>query len=255
MKNIRKILQNNNYVIGSWINTGSPIAAELMAASGFDFLTVDIEHSAVDLPQAQILFQAIRSGNPDCAPLVRLPGNDYATTKRFLDAGATGIIAPLIRTADQAREVVSAAKYPPKGLRGVGFCRANMYGINFDNAVSNANDEVFVCLQIEHIDSVKNIDEILSVPGVDAIFIGPYDLSASMGITRQFDHPKMINAQKRILDACARHGITPGIHVVQPDIEEVKLRINEGYKFIAYSLDITMLITTCQSGLNAIRGK
>ena len=253
MKNIRQILQNNDCVIGSWINTASPITAELMSATGFDFLTVDAEHSAIDVPQAQAIFQAIRSGNPDCAPLVRLPGNDYATTKRYLDAGAKGVIAPLIRTAEQAREVISAAKYPPEGLRGVGFCRANMYGYDFDNAIASANEEMFVCLQIEHIDSVENIDEILSVPGVDAIFIGPYDLSASMGITRQFDHPKMIDAQKRILEACVEHNIAPGIHVVQPDVNEVKLRIDEGYKFIAYSLDITMLITSCQNGLAKIR--
>ena len=253
MNKSRQILKSGSHVIGSWINTGSPITAELMAASGFDFLTVDIEHSAVNVPQAQTLFQAIHSGNPDCAPLVRLPGNDYATTKRFLDAGALGVIAPLIRTAGQAREVVSAAKYPPEGIRGVGFCKANMYGINFDEAIASANEQIFVCVQIEHVDSIQNIDEILAVPGVDAVFIGPYDLSASMGITRQFDHPKMIEAQQCVLDACARHGIAPGIHVVQPDVDEVEQRYNEGYRFIAYSLDITMLTTSCQSGLKDIR--
>jgi len=255
MKKLRQILQSDGHVIGSWINTGSPITAELMAVAGFDFLTVDVEHSAINVPQAQSLFQAIRSGNPDCTPLVRLPGNDYATTKRFLDAGASGVIAPLIRTADQAREVVSAAKYPPEGMRGVGFCRANMYGIDFDKAIASANEEMFVCLQIEHIDSIHNIDEILSVPGVDAVFIGPYDLSASMGITRQFDHPKMIEAQQKVLDACKKHGIAPGIHVVQPDVDEVEKRFNEGYRFIAYSLDITMLTTACQSGLKEIRNR
>jgi 2-dehydro-3-deoxyglucarate aldolase len=224
-----------------------------MAAAGFDFLAVDVEHSAVDVPQAQVLFQAIRAGNPDCAPLVRLPGNDYATTKRYLDAGAAGVIAPLINSAEQARELVRAVKYPPQGLRGVGFCRANLYGMRFDEAVTTANDQTLVCVQIEHVDGVQHIDEILSVPGVDAVFIGPYDLSASMGITGQFDHPQMIEARQRILNACQEHGIAPGIHVVPPDVDEVVQRFQEGYRLIAYSLDITMLAKACQDGLASIR--
>ena len=253
MKNLRQVLQTGGYVVGSWINTCSPIVAELMAAAGFDFLTVDAEHSAVDVPQAQVLFQAIRAGSSDCAPLVRLPGNDYATTKRYLDAGAAGVIAPLINSAEQAREVVRAVKYPPQGGRGVGFCRANMYGMDFDEAVASANEQTLVCVQIEHVEGVRHIDQILSVPGVDAVFIGPYDLSASMGITGQFDHPKMIEARQRILDACREHGVAPGIHVVPPDVDEVVRRFHEGYRLIAYSLDITMLAKACQDGLANIR--
>jgi 2-dehydro-3-deoxyglucarate aldolase len=253
MKNLCQALQAGGRMVGSWINTCSPIVAELMAAVGFDFLTVDAEHSAVDVPQAQVLFQAIRAGNPDCAPLVRLPGNDYATTKRYLDAGAAGVIAPLINSAEQARELVRAVKYPPQGMRGVGFCRANMYGMHFDQAVASANEQTLVCVQIEHVDGVRHVDEILSVPGVDAVFIGPYDLSASMGITGQFDHPKMVEARQCILDACQRHGVAPGIHVVPPDVDEVVRRFDEGYRLIAYSLDITMLAKACQDGLASIR--
>jgi 2-dehydro-3-deoxyglucarate aldolase len=253
MRDIHKVLQDGSVAIGSWINTASPIVAELMAACDFDFLTVDAEHSAVDVPQAQVLFQAIRAGNPDCAPLVRLPGNDYATTKRYLDASAAGVIAPLINSAEQARELVRAVKYPPQGGRGVGFCRANMYGMDFDEAVASANDQTLVCVQIEHVDGVRHIDEILSVPGVDAVFIGPYDLSASMGITGQFDDPRMLDATQRILSACQEHGVAPGIHVVPPDAEEVVRRIRQGYRLIAYSLDITMLATACQDGIAKIR--
>ena len=253
MKGLLQVLRTGSCVVGSWINTGSPIVAELMAAVGFDFLTVDAEHSAVDVPQAQVLFQAIRAGNPDCAPLVRLPGKDYATTKRYLDAGAVGVIAPLINSAEQARELVQAVKYPPQGRRGVGFCRANMYGMHFDEAVASANDQTLVCVQIEHVNGVRHVDEILSVPGVDAVFIGPYDLSASMGITGQFDHPDIVEARQRVLDACQRHGIVPGIHVVPPDVDEVVRRFHEGYRLIAYSLDITMLTRTCQDGLASIR--
>ena len=252
-KSLRMNMLDGKPVVGSWINSASPIIAELMAACGFDFLTVDVEHSAVDLPQTQQLFQAIRSGNPACASLVRLHGSDYALTKRYLDAGADGVIGPLINTAAQARELVSAAKYPPLGNRGVGFCRDNQYGMNLQTKVITANDEKFVAVQIEHIDGVKNIDAILSVPGIDAVFIGPYDLSASMGITAQFDHPRMLEAKKQVLAACQRHNVIPGIHVVQPDVDEVVAKFAEGYKFLAYSLDITMLLNACRSGLAEIR--
>ena len=137
-----------------------------MSAVGFEFLTVDAVHSAVDVAGAQSLFQAIRSGNPDCAPLVRLPGIEHDIIRRFVDAGATGVIAPLVNSAEQASGVVRVVKYPPEGDRGVGFCRANMYGMDFDRATAAANNETFVCVQIEHIKAVENIDEILSVPGL-----------------------------------------------------------------------------------------
>ncbi len=253
MKDLRQMLRAGGPVIGSWINTGSPIVAELMATAGFDFLAVDAEHSAVDLPQIQVLFQAICSGDPQCAPLVRLPGHDYAITKRYMDAGAMGVIAPLINSAAQAEEIVRAVKYPPHGARGVGFCRANLYGQNLGEVFAGANDQTLICVQIEHIDGVENIDEILSVPGIDVAFIGPYDLSASIGITGQFDHPDMLDAKRRILNACQTHGVVPGIHVVPPDAGEVARRFQEGYRLIAYSLDITMLTHACQSGLGEIR--
>lgn len=253
MTNLKDSLKKDSPVIGSWINSASPIVAELMAAAGFDFLTVDVEHSAVDLVQTQALFQAIRSGNPQCAPLVRLAGNSYAETKRYLDAGAAGVIAPFINTAEQAQELVRSVKYPPQGMRGVGFCRANNYGMRLSEAVAVANDETFVCVQIEHIEAVRNIDEILQVPGIDAAIIGPYDLSASMGLTAQFEHPDVIEAIDSIGAACQRHGIAGGIHVVQPDAADVVRRIRDGYRFIAYSLDITMLTKACLVGLQEIR--
>lgn len=226
--------------------------AELMAACGFDFLCVDAEHSAVDLPQTQQLFQAIRSGNPECAPLVRLHGVDYALVKRYLDAGARGVVAPLVRTADEAELLVQATKYPPMGLRGVGFCRANEYGLRLADECERANDEILVVVQIEHIEAVENIDAILSVEGIDAAFIGPYDLSASMGITGQFEHSAYLTARDRILDACKRHQIVPGLHVVPPDVDQVKARKKEGYRFIAYSLDITILLENSKTALKEL---
>jgi 2-dehydro-3-deoxyglucarate aldolase len=253
MKNIRQALKNGQTVVGTWLNSGSPIIAELLAAVGFDYVCVDAEHSAVDLPQVQALFQAIVSGHPDCAPMVRLHGVDYALVKRYLDAGARGVIAPLVNTADDAELLVNAVKYPPRGKRGVGFCRANQYGLNLKREVVAANEEILVVVQIEHIDAVRNIDAILSVPGVDAVFIGPYDLTASMGITAQFDHPEFLKARETVLTACQGHNIAAGIHVVEPNMEELCKRANDGYKFLAYSLDITMIMRSSQQGLAKFR--
>jgi 2-dehydro-3-deoxyglucarate aldolase len=253
METLKKQMRAGRLAVGSWINSASPIVAELMAAQGFDFLTVDAEHSAVDVAQTQTLFQAIRSGNPACVPLVRVAGCDYSEMKRFMDAGAAGIICPLVNTADEARTVVDAVKYPPEGRRGVGFCRDNDYGARLAKRVQRANSETLVVVQIEHIEAVRNIDAILSVPGVDVAFIGPYDLSASMGITAQFDHPAYRTAKRHVLAACRRHGVVAGIHVVQPEVAQVLKAIREGYRFIAYSLDITMLSVACERGLADIK--
>ena len=250
---VRSRLKNGQPAIGTWLNSGSAAIGELMAQTGMDFITVDAEHSAVDLVETQKIFQAIRSGNPNTETFVRLHGVDYSLTKRYLDSGATGIIGPLVNTAEQAQLLVEACKYPPLGKRGVGFCRANQYGLKVEEHFRTANDEILLAVQIEDIEAVANIDEILSVEGIDAAFIGPYDLSASMGLTAQFEHPEFITARERILASCAKNNVIPGIHIVEPDPEEAKERIKSGFNLLAYSLDITMIQKACLHGLSRIR--
>jgi 2-dehydro-3-deoxyglucarate aldolase len=240
-------------IIGGWINSASPIIAEIMSSSGFDFLVIDTEHSAVDVPQVLNMFQAIKAGNPDCFPMVRLPGNLYSETKRYLDAGAMGVIAPLVNTAAGAKELVRSVKYPPLGERGVGFGRSHGYGFEFENYMKTANENSFICVQIEHIQAVENIDEIFAVEGIDAAFIGPYDLSASMGRTAQFNHPQYIKACAKILEKCKEHNIIPGVHVVQPDYHEAIEQIKQGFKIIVFSLDITIIGKYCRDGINKIK--
>jgi len=242
-----------NTIIGSWINTASPIVAEVMSASGFDFLVVDAEHSAIDMNDCLHLFQAIKAGNPRCMPMVRMPGNAYQDTKRYLDAGAIGVIAPLITTRDEAELLIQSVKYPPVGGRGVGYGRSHGYGFAFDEYMATANADTFVCIQLEHIKAIENIDEIFSVKGINAAFIGPYDLSASMGLTAQFEHPNYEKAVQTILGKCQEYGVMPGIHVVQPNLQEVQARIQQGFKMIAYSLDITMIGKACREGVKSIR--
>jgi 2-dehydro-3-deoxyglucarate aldolase len=182
-----------------------------------------------------------------------MPGNQYQDTKRYLDAGAMGVIAPLITTRQEAELLVRSVKYPPMGERGVGYGRSHGYGFDFDQYMARADNDTFVCVQIEHIRAVENLDDILSVEGINAAFIGPYDLSASMGITAQFDKKDYKKAVATILQKCGELGIMAGIHVVQPDPDEVHKRMEEGFSMIAYSLDITMIGKACRDGLKSMK--
>jgi len=247
-------LKNNDYILGSWMQIPHPVCAEVMAHSGFDFLTVDIEHGAVDIETATNIFRAIETAGRNVTPMVRLPGNEYSVTKRYIDAGAKGVIIPLVNSKEDTKEAVRSAKYPPEGDRGVGFCRANLYGNNFDKYMETANDDILVIVQIEHIKAIDNIEDILSTRGVDGAFIGPYDLSASMGIPGKLDHPDMQESMKTVLESCKKNNVAAGIHVVQPDIHEIGKRLDEGYKMIACSLDTVMLAYMCRS-LQGIHNK
>lgn len=249
-KSVRARLKRGETVVGGWIQAPHPAVAAVMASSGFDWLAMDLEHGVIGLAECAALVPVIEAHG--CEPFVRLPGNAYADNKRYLDAGARGLIAPLVNTRENAEELVRSAKYPPEGSRGVGYAVSNHYGFQM-NRVDKANDEILVCVQIEHETAVAHLDGILSVPGVDAAFVGPYDLSASLGVTAQFEHPDYVRALDRFRAACQEHGVAAGIHVVAPDPDEVLRRVDEGYRMFAYSLDVTMLGQACRTGCRAIR--
>lgn len=253
LNKVKKIKNGGNeLILGSWINTVSPIVTEIMSNSGFDFLCLDAEHSALDYFSSLQLFQAMKAGNPDCAALVRMQGNNYADTKRYLDAGGIGVIAPLVNTKEEAEYLVESVKYPPYGNRGVGYGRSHAYGFEFDSYMDFAKDNIFIAIQVEHIDAVNNFDKISSVKGIDAIFIGPYDLTASMGITAKFDNQDYLEALDYVNKVCKEKGLISGIHVVQPSPEEVIQKFKMGYNLIAYSLDITIIGTNCRNAIRQI---
>ncbi len=233
-------------IIGTWLNSGSTVIAEVLANNNLDFVCIDAEHSPVDINDVFKLTQAIRSASTNCIPIARVHGVDYSFVKRFLDAGIKGIICPLVNSKKDVETLINATKYPPTGKRGVGFCAANKYGLDLHDSFVKANDEIFIGIQIEHIDAVKNIDEILSVEGIDAVFIGPFDLSASMGITGDFENERFQEATATIRNACKKFNIISGIHVIKPQIQDLKIAIKDGYELIAYSLDITMINSLCE---------
>jgi len=249
--NLKEKLSGNELTIGSWITLAHPAIAEIMARAGFDWLAVDMEHSVVTMREAEELVRVI--GLSGVAPLVRLSSNDPVQIKRVMDAGAHGVIVPMVNSAEEAGAAVRAVRYPPKGARGVGLARAQGYGASFKEYMDWLAREAVVVVQVEHIDSVLNLKDILAVDGVDGCIVGPYDLSGSLGVPGRFDHPSMLEAMGKILDTARAANKPAGIHVVEPDVSEFKTRISQGYTFIAYSLDIRMLDRACRDGLGGIR--
>lgn len=249
---LKRKLSQNEITIGSWITLAHPAIAEIMAKAGFDWLTVDLEHSVITIREAEELIRVIDLCG--VVPLVRLSANDPVQIKRVMDAGAHGIIVPMVKTRIEADAAVAAVYYPPKGTtRSVGLARAQGYGTTFQKYREWLENEAIVIVQVEHIDAVNNLEDILKVPGIDGYFIGPYDLSASMGLPGQFDHPDMLAAIERIRRVGSALGKPGGLHIVEPDIIQLEARIKEGFKFIAYSLDTRMLDTACRAGLAAVR--
>jgi len=211
-----------------------------MAQAGFAWLAIDLEHSAIDISRAQELIQVIELAG--CAPLVRLSSNDPVQAKRVMDAGAHGVIVPSVNSKAEAERAVEAVRYPPRGMRGVGLARAHGYGTRFHEYLREVEDFAIVVVMIEHRDAIDHIDEIVSVQGVDAVFSGPYDLSASYGIPGQFEHPLMQDALSRMVAHARTAKVAPGIHVVHPPVEQVRERVREGFRFIAYAGDMLLLV-------------
>ena len=253
MKSLKERLRKKEVTVGSWITLGHPSVAEIMAKAGFDWLTVDMEHSAITLHQAQQLILVIELSVVE--PLVRVGENDPNLIKRVMDAGAHGVIVPMVNSKEEAEKAVRSVKYPPKGSRGVGLARAQKYGADFEGYRKWNQKESVVIVQVEHIRAVENLEAILSVEDVDGFLIGPYDLSGSLGVPGQFDHPNVVAALKRVRDVSKKMNALSGFHVIPPDPAGVSKKIREGYRFIAYSLDILFLGDACRKGLKEIRGR
>ncbi|MBN1345414.1 MAG: 2,4-dihydroxyhept-2-ene-1,7-dioic acid aldolase [Phycisphaerae bacterium] len=246
---LRRALLERRLSLGTWIQIGHPAVAEILARAGFDWVCVDLEHGAIDLETMTNLFRALDGF--DCVPVARLPLNDPIWIHRTLDAGARGLIIPMVKTPDEADAAVREAKYPPRGVRGFGYSRANMHGRDFESAIAEANDEIAMIMQIEHKDSIPNLDAICRVDGVDGLFIGPMDLSGSMGVTGQMSHPDVVRALDTYRDACARHEKPAGMHIVRPTPENVKESIDKGYTLIALGVDAVFLDAGAAAAMKA----
>ncbi len=238
---VKHALKQGKPQIGTWLSLGSPIAARFLSRSGLPWLTVDMEHSHVDLNTAALMFGAIADAG--CVPLARVATGRHDLIKQVLDCGAMGIVAPMVMTPEEARAVVAAAKYPPKGTRSVG---GSLHALNFeapaDTYFRKADDEILVVIQTEHILAVDIADAIYSVPGIDAVFVGPNDLAATMRSSDGTppDAATFEATLARINEACHRNNVPSGLHV--QTAEQALQRAKEGWQFIAVASELKFML-------------
>lgn len=247
---ISKNVLKGKLLSGIWMSTGSPIVSEIAGNSGADWVLLDWEHGLGGEADLIHCLQAIRSTS--AAPIVRIATAEPHLIKRALDQGASGIMVPWVGTGDQAEQVVCAMRYPPQGIRGVATSTpATQYGAETAEYLKRANDDLLTVIQIETPEAVKNADTIAAVNGVDVLFVGPSDLSFAMGIHRQVDHPDFRAAIKRVTEACATHGKQAGILANSPAM--VQQAVADGFTFIAYGTDISILTAGMQDRISIIK--
>ncbi len=235
MQQFRQKLLAGERLVGPMVTLGAPEVAEILARVGFDWLFLDAEHAPFDALSLQRMMQA--AGDTPC--LVRLAASQEVPIKQALDVGAAGIIAPMVNSAAEAAQIVRWCRYSPQGTRGVGLSRGHGYGLSFSEYLEAANDSVAVVVQAEHIQAVENIEAIVQVEGVDGVLIGPYDLSASLGVMGQVEHPEVAVAIDRVTAVCQRVHMPLGVFGVSATA--VQPYIEKGYTLITAGVDTLFL--------------
>jgi 4-hydroxy-2-oxoheptanedioate aldolase len=246
---LKTIWARGEAVVNGWLSIPSSFSAEVMAHQGFDSLTVDMQHGVVDYQVAVTMLQAI-STTP-VIPLARVPWNDPAFLQKILDAGAYGVICPMVNTREEAEALVRACKYPPRGYRSWGPVRASIYaGPDYGD---RANQDLIVMPMIETAEALENLDDILGVPGIDAVYVGPSDLSLALGCKPRLDQtdPPVVEAQQKIVAACKRRGVVAGIH--NATAAYALKMIEAGYQFVTLASDSRFLAAKAAEEVAAVR--
>tara|TARA_R110002095_G_scaffold161803_1_gene140271 strand:- start:73127 stop:73876 length:750 start_codon:yes stop_codon:yes gene_type:complete len=246
--NFRSKLKQGELLIAPMVTLSCPEVAEILSDVGYDWLFLDAEHSTYSPADLQAIVGRVSHKLPS---LVRLPAPEEISIKKALDLGADGIIAPQVNSAEQAEKIVSWSRYSPEGTRGVGLGRAHGYGFTFDDYLAKANEEITVVVQAEHIDAVNAIEQTVKVPGVDAVLIGPYDLSASLKRIGEIDHPEVTGAIDHVTEVCKQHNIPLGIFGVT--VDAVKPYIEKGFTLITVGVDTVMLGHAARKMLGQVR--
>lgn len=244
------MIKNNKFSLGTWITLPSNDIAEILSKAGFDWIAVDLEHSAITESQAQDLIRVINLSGKES--LVRLKSNSEDQIKKVLDMGAHGIIVPNVKSISDIDHAYKSMKYPPNGKRGIGLARAQGYGNNFSSYLQWQKSNTKLIIQIENKHALSNLDEIFSSKKIYSFIIGPYDLSGSLGVAGKFESPIFKNAIKKIIKKADKYKIKKGIHIIEPNIKNLKKAIKQDYKFIAYSLDIRMIDTKARE-INSLK--
>jgi 4-hydroxy-2-oxoheptanedioate aldolase len=238
---VKRKLKEGQPSVGTWLSLGNLAAARFMARTGFDWLTVDVEHSMAGIEATTAMLGTVADAR--CVALARVPSNRHDHIKRMLDNGAHGVVVPMVNSREEAEAAVSACHYPPRGTRSVG---GNQHALNFDASAAEyyakADEEILVVLQCEHIQAVRDADAIFSVPGIDAIFVGPNDLAASMRSPegRPPSAEATADAMRHILATCRKHRVAAGLHCAS--VAEARHRIEEGWQFVAVASELKMML-------------
>lgn len=246
-------LRARQVTYGSWIQLASPGVAEILANAEYDWIGLDCEHTAADIATVEAVARAVYGRGSSL--LVRVSRCDTVEIRKCLDVGAHGVIVPLVETVEEAERAVAAAKYPPRGVRGFCFGRMNNWGVDFDSYVKEANDRVAVVLMIESKTGVENVEKIAAVPGVDGLFIGPYDLSGSYGVPGETGHPLVQEARLRVVEAARKAGISSGQHLVRSTPEIREKAVADGLTFICLDGDIIFLEQAARTTLQTTEKK
>lgn len=243
-------VRTGQLTLGTWLTIPHITVVEVLAQANIDWICIDIEHTAIDFESCLHMISFIQSKGKKA--LVRVGKNDEVILKRVLDAGVDGVIVPMVNSKADADNLVNHIYYPPIGKRGVGLNRAQNYGYGFEEYQKILKDEIVVIAQIEHKDGVENLNDILVNPYIDATLIGPYDLSASFGLPGKFDEPIVKAALKSYEETCAAHNKTKGAHVIQTDTQFIEGKIDQGYRFLAYSIDFLLLGDTIKANVDKL---
>ena len=236
--------------LGTWVMSASPLVAEAVGCAGFDWGVIDMEHSPLDLGDVVHLLQAVAA--TPMLPILRVPWNDTVMVKRVLDAGAATLLFPFVQNADEARRAVAATRYPPQGMRGMaGMSRGSRFG-TVANHYQVANDRIGVIVQLETPAALAQLEAIAAVPGVDALFLGPADLSGAMGQVGNMDHPAVVAAMTNAVQRCKALGMPVG--TVGGSVEVVNGYRTIGFDYVATASDLGFLMRAAQAALAALRG-
>jgi len=246
--NLKMRLRNGALLIGALVTIPSTDVADIMSQVGFDYLWIDAEHGPADFVHVQMMVQA---AGGRCPCLVRVPENKEVWIKKALDTGCHGVVVPQIKSAAEAREAVEWCLYPPAGQRSVGITRAHDYGMSFQDYVGTANEELVIVLQIEHAQGVQNIESIVNVPGIDAILVGPFDLSGSLNLLGQITHPQVQAAIEEVRRHCQAARVPTGIFTV--DAPSARSWVEKGFSLIALSTDASFLWKSAKAALAEVR--
>ena len=238
-KKLKSQLQNREPLFMAWTSLGHPQVTEMLLFSGVDFLGIDIEHTPISQEQCQRIIAACHASRTPCLP--RVASHNREAVRRLLDSGADGVMVPTVETPGQIESLIEWIKYPPEGKRGYGVARAQGYGHDFAEYTSTWNETSILIIQIETISAVEKISELINFDEVDGVMVGPYDLSGSLAIPGQIDHPLVEEAISEVYKACKKFNKACGLHEVDPSLKSVKKSFAGGASFVVLSSDLFAL--------------